>query len=167
MLRALDEYVIEGVETTIPAHVLLLGESSFVAGTHDTTTVESGDVLDELAPSAAELRDVLMVGGTPVRLWNPAMAASAAAATHGAVAGGDVVSPMQGTVLKVLVAVGDEVEAGQPLVVLEAMKMENEIASPGGGVVEEVLAEVGKTASAGEVLVRVGASGRAEPEPSP
>ncbi|MDQ4124476.1 MAG: carbamoyl phosphate synthase, partial [Actinomycetota bacterium] len=167
MLRALDEYEIEGVQTTIPAHVLLLQEASFVAGTHDTTTVESGDVLDELSAPAEELRDVLMVGGTPVRLWNPAMAASAAAATHGAASGGDVVSPMQGTILKVLVAVGDEVEAGQPLVVLEAMKMENEIAAPGGGVVEEVNAVVGKTAGAGEVLVRVGSSGRTEPEPSP
>ena len=167
MLRALDEYVIEGVETTIPAHVLLLQEESFVAGTHDTTTVEAGAVLDELAAPGEELRDVLLVGGKPVRLWSPAMAASAAAATHGAVAGGDLVSPMQGTVLKVLVTVGDEVEAGQTLVVLEAMKMENEIASPATGVVEEVNAEVGKTAGAGEVLVRVGAAGRAEPEPSP
>ncbi|HYP24806.1 MAG TPA: biotin carboxylase N-terminal domain-containing protein [Actinomycetota bacterium] len=167
MLRALDEYTVEGIETTIAAHVLLLQEESFVAGTHDTTTVEFGDVLDALAASEEELRDVLLVGGKPVRLWNPAMAASAAAATHGAVAGGDVVSPMQGTILKVLVSVGDEVEAGQPLVVLEAMKMENEIASPAAGVVEAVDAVVGETAGAGAVLVRVGSNGRTEPEPSP
>jgi acetyl-CoA/propionyl-CoA carboxylase biotin carboxyl carrier protein len=167
MLSALDEYVIDGVETTIAAHVLLLREDSFVDGTHDTTTVESAGVLDPLASHAGELRDVLMVAGKPVRLWNPAMAASAAAAIHGAVGGGDVVSPMQGTILKVLVSAGDPVEAGQTLVVLEAMKMENAIASPAAGVVEEVNAEVGKTAGAGEVLVRVGASGRAEPEPSP
>ena len=160
MLRALDEYVVEGVATTIPAHLLLLEEASFVAGTHDTTTVEAGGVLDELAVTS-ELRDVLMVDGKPVRLWNPAMAASAAAATHGPAAGGDVVSPMQGTVLKVLVSPGETVEAGETLVVLEAMKMENAISSPAGGVVTEVNAEVGKTASAGEVLVRVGA---AEPE---
>ncbi|HEX2294003.1 MAG TPA: biotin carboxylase N-terminal domain-containing protein, partial [Actinomycetota bacterium] len=146
MLRALEEYVIEGVETTIPAHVLLLEEESFVAGTHDTTTVESGSVLDDLAVSAEEMRDVLLVGGKPVRLWNPAMAASAAAATHGTVAGGDLVSPMQGTILEVLVSPGDRVEAGQTLVVLEAMKMENAIAATAAGVVAEVNAEVGKTA---------------------
>lgn len=161
MLRALDEYVIDGVETTIRAHRLLLEEESFVAGTHDTTTVETGGILDELVVSPEDFRDVLIVAGKPVRLWNPAMAASAAAATHGAVSGGDIVSPMQGTILKVHVAVGDAVEAGQTLVVLEAMKMENAIASPAAGVVAEVNAEVGRTAGAGEVLVRVDA------EPSP
>ena len=155
MLRALEEYAVEGVETTIPAHLLLLREESFVAGTHDTTTVEAGHVLDALTPSAEDLRDVLLVNGKPVRLWNPAMAASAAAAIHTGAAGGDVVSPMQGTILKVLVSVGDEVEAGQTLVVLEAMKMENAIAAPASGVVGEVNAKVGETAGAGEVLVRV------------
>jgi acetyl-CoA/propionyl-CoA carboxylase biotin carboxyl carrier protein len=164
MLEALRDYVVEGVETTIPAHLLLLEEESFVAGTHDTTTVESGGVLDELVVAPEDLRDVLMVGGKPVRLWNPAMAASAAAAIHTVTSGGDVVSPMQGTILKVLVSPGDEVEAGTTLVVLEAMKMENSIASPVSGVVAEVTAQVGKTAGAGQLLVRVGT---AEPDRSP
>ncbi|HEX2196869.1 MAG TPA: biotin/lipoyl-containing protein, partial [Actinomycetota bacterium] len=154
MLAALEEYAIEGVATTIPAHLVLLREPSYVDGSHDTTTVEAGGVLDELA-AADEPGDVLMVGGTPVRLWNPAMAASAAAATHGGASGGDVVAPMQGTILKVLAAQGDEVEAGQPLVVLEAMKMENSIASPVAGVVVEQNVEVGETAGAGQLLARV------------
>ncbi|HEX2293955.1 MAG TPA: acetyl-CoA carboxylase biotin carboxyl carrier protein subunit, partial [Actinomycetota bacterium] len=67
----------------------------------------------------------------------------------------------------VLVSPGDRVEAGQTLVVLEAMKMENAIAATAAGVVAEVNAEVGKTAGAGEVLVRVDAQGRTEPERSP
>ncbi len=154
MLGALQEYAVEGVETTIPAHLLLLEERSFVEGTHDTTTVEGGGVLDELA-DAQEARDVLLVTGKPVKLWNPAMAASAAAAIHDAASGGDVVAPMQGTILKVLAAQGDEVEAGQPLIVLEAMKMENSIASPVAGVVVELKAEVGETAGAGQLLARV------------
>ena len=154
MLRALDEYAIEGVRTTIAAHALLLRMDSFVAGTHDTTTVEGSSVLDELA-APEDVVDVLLVGGHPVRLWNPAMAASAAAAVHTGAAGGEVVSPMQGTILKVLVAPGDEVAAGQTLVVLEAMKMENAIASPVAGVVAELNAEVGKTAGAGQLLARV------------
>jgi acetyl-CoA/propionyl-CoA carboxylase biotin carboxyl carrier protein len=155
MLRALEEYRVEGVATTIAAHLVLLEEESFVAGTHDTTTVEGGGVLDELSAAPAELRDVLMVDGQPVRLWNPAMAASAAAAIHEPAGGGDITSPMQGTILKVLVAPGDEVEAGQTLVVLEAMKMENAIASPIAGVVAQVDAEVGQTAGAGQLLARV------------
>ncbi|MFN2586784.1 MAG: biotin carboxylase N-terminal domain-containing protein [Actinomycetota bacterium] len=155
MLRALDEYRIVGVETTIPAHLLLLQEPSFVAGTHDTTTVESGGVLERLAAPQEEVQDVLMVSGKPVRLWNPAMAASAAAATHGTASGGDLVAPMQGTILKVLVAEGDRVEAGQPVVVLEAMKMENAIAAPLAGTVVEVRARPGETAGAGQLLARV------------
>ncbi|MDQ3956992.1 MAG: ATP-grasp domain-containing protein [Actinomycetota bacterium] len=155
MLRALDEFRIEGVETTIPAHVLLLQEPSFVAGTHDTTTVETGGVLDALSVPAEEARDVLMVSGRPVRLWNPAMAASAAAAIHDLASGGDLVAPMQGTILKVLVAAGDSVVAGQPLIVLEAMKMENSIAAPLAGTVAEVNVAPGETTGAGQLLARV------------
>jgi acetyl-CoA/propionyl-CoA carboxylase biotin carboxyl carrier protein len=154
MLRALGEFTIEGIATTIPAHLALLQESSFVAGTHDTTTVETKGVLDALT-APAEPADVLLVGGTPVRLWSPAMAASAAAAVHGGASGGDVVAPMQGTILKVLVAPGDSVEAGQPLIVLEAMKMENSIAAPVGGTVVEVNVQAGETAGAGQLLARV------------
>ncbi|MDQ3914325.1 MAG: carbamoyl phosphate synthase [Actinomycetota bacterium] len=155
MLRALEEYRIEGVETTIAAHLLLLQEPSFVAGTHDTTTVEAGDVLAQLTVTPEEAQDVLMVSGKPVRLWSPAMAASAAAATHGAASGGDLVAPMQGTILKVLVAEGERVEAGQPVVVLEAMKMENSIAAPLAGTVVEITVEPGETAGAGQLLARV------------
>ena len=155
MLRALEEYRIEGVETTIPAHVLLLQEPSFVAGTHDTTTVEAGDVLAALAAPPEETKDVLLVSGKPVRLWNPAMAASAAAATHEAGSSGDLVAPMQGTILKVLVSAGDRVEAGQSLIVLEAMKMENSITAPLAGTVVEVNVRAGETAGAGQLLARV------------
>ena len=155
MLRALAEYEITGVETTIPAHLLLLQEPSFVAGTHDTTTVESGGVLDELTAAGDEVRDVLLVTGKPVRLWSPAMAAAAAAATHDAASSGDLVAPMQGTILKVLVKAGDAVEAGQALVVLEAMKMENEITAPLSGTVVEITVVPGETAGAGQLLARV------------
>jgi acetyl-CoA/propionyl-CoA carboxylase biotin carboxyl carrier protein len=155
MLRALEEYRIEGVDTTIPAHLLLLQEPSFVEGTHDTTTVETGGILEQLTVEPEGAQDVLLVSGKPVRLWNPAMAASAAAATHGAASSGDLVAPMQGTILKVLVSVGDAVEAGQPVVVLEAMKMENSIAAPLAGTVVEINASPGETAGAGQLLARV------------
>jgi biotin carboxyl carrier protein len=60
---------------------------------------------------------------------------------------------MQGTVLKVLVSEGQEVEAGDALVVLEAMKMETVISATSAGTVAEVRVKQGETAPAGEVLI--------------
>jgi acetyl-CoA/propionyl-CoA carboxylase biotin carboxyl carrier protein len=60
---------------------------------------------------------------------------------------------MQGTIVKVLVAVGDTVEAGQSLVVLEAMKMENNIAADVAGVVAEIRVEVGQSVGGGDVVM--------------
>ena len=64
-----------------------------------------------------------------------------------------VQSPMPGKVVKVLVAVGDEVKAGQGVVVVEAMKMENELKSPKDGKVKAVAAKEGQTVEAGQSLV--------------
>jgi len=61
---------------------------------------------------------------------------------------------MPGRVLRVLVAPGERVAQGQPLLVLEAMKMENEVKSPRDGVIASVEASAGKAVSAGDVLVR-------------
>jgi acetyl-CoA/propionyl-CoA carboxylase biotin carboxyl carrier protein len=60
---------------------------------------------------------------------------------------------MQGTIIKVLVAVGDEVEAGQPVCVLEAMKMENNIAAGKAGTVTEVRVSPGDTVGSGDVVM--------------
>ena len=61
---------------------------------------------------------------------------------------------MPGRVLRVLVAPGEKVAQGQPLLVLEAMKMENEVKSPRDGVIASVEVSAGKAVSAGDVLVR-------------
>jgi biotin carboxyl carrier protein len=66
-----------------------------------------------------------------------------------------VAAPMPGKVVRVLVKVGDRVEAGQGLVVVEAMKMQNEIRSPKSGIVERVLANEGQAVNNGDVLVWV------------
>jgi len=66
-----------------------------------------------------------------------------------------VVAPMPGKVVRLLVKVGDKVEAGQGLVVVEAMKMQNEIRSPKSGVVERLLLKEGQPVNAGEVLAWV------------
>jgi len=67
-----------------------------------------------------------------------------------------VVAPMPGKVIRVLVATGEKVEAGQGLLVVEAMKMQNEVRSPKGGVVERLMAKEGQAVNAGEVLVVIG-----------
>ena len=64
-------------------------------------------------------------------------------------------SPMQGTVLKVDVAEGDEVTVGQLLCVVEAMKMENEIVAPRVGIVRDLSVAPGGAIASGQLLCRV------------
>jgi acetyl-CoA/propionyl-CoA carboxylase biotin carboxyl carrier protein len=60
---------------------------------------------------------------------------------------------MQGTIIKVLVSVGDTVEAGQPVCVLEAMKMENNINADKSGTVSEVKVEPGQSVGTGDIVI--------------
>jgi biotin carboxyl carrier protein len=79
--------------------------------------------------------------------------ASVAGARGGSHTRLELKSPMPGLLVKVLCSVGDEVQASQPLVVLQAMKMENELSLPRGGKVSAVRAEAGQTVEQGQVLV--------------
>ena len=184
MLRALDETIIEGVATTIPAAHAILSHADFAEAKHSTKWVE--DTLDlsglhvEVAgleeqgegEDAKVLRRVTAeVGGRryDVNLWLPAasvgtvaVGAQGGAKTpkrkggSGAVAGaasGSVTVPMQGTIVKVMVEVGDEVEAGQTLCVLEAMKMENAVNAQTAGTVAEVRVAPGDAVTGGDVVV--------------
>lgn len=87
----------------------------------------------------------------------PAPAAPAAPAVNAApaptVQGETVASPLPGTVLQVKVQAGESVKAGQLLVIIEAMKMENEILSPRDGVVAQVVVSKGGTVDTGAPLV--------------
>lgn len=76
-----------------------------------------------------------------------------AGGAHGGVQ--HVAAPMPGKVVRVLVAVGDEVEAGQGIVVVEAMKMQNEMKAARGGKVVSLSAKPGDTVTAGEVLATI------------
>ncbi len=180
MLRALDETQITGIATTIPADVAILTHPDFAEAKHSTKWVE--DVLDlsqlnvapvDTAPATAEepiptvQRDVTAeVDGRrfSVKLWVPDLgtasapqagaarprrsATSAAAATGS----GDVAVPMQGTIVKVLVAVGDKVEVGQTICLLEAMKMENAVNAEKDGVIKEVRVAAGASVGAGDIV---------------
>jgi len=168
MLRALDDYVIEGIPTTIPAHRMLLELPQFVEGSYTTRTVEGGalDALmrETVQPStdtdlaSASTSAVLMVQGTPVRLWNPAISTfvSGALAGPSATGQGAVAAPMHGTVLKILVAEGDAVTAGDPIAVLETMKMETSVATTVSGTVEAVKVQPGDVVEAGEIVAVIG-----------
>jgi biotin carboxyl carrier protein len=80
----------------------------------------------------------------------------------GAGASGVIKAPMPGSVVKVLVSLGDEVSAGQSLVIVEAMKMENEVRSPVGGVVKTVNVAAGDSVGTTEVMVEVEPADAAE-----
>lgn len=84
----------------------------------------------------------------------PALAAAPAATPAAPVAGGNKIdAPMPGTVLDILVSAGDQVQEGQVLVILEAMKMENEIMAPAAGTVAQVVASKGASVNAGDALL--------------
>jgi acetyl-CoA/propionyl-CoA carboxylase biotin carboxyl carrier protein len=181
MLRALGEFEVGGVATLVGFHRALLEHPCFVAGETCHGLVES----EELAVRARELTPVSVeaaaaTNGRPtvvrervvevdgkrfdVRVREPeppwrALARKRAERTRGGGAGAGgrdaVVTPMQGTVLAVEVAEGDEVTAGQVLAVVEAMKMENEVHAHRDGVVRELDVEPGQTVSTGQVLCTV------------
>jgi acetyl-CoA/propionyl-CoA carboxylase biotin carboxyl carrier protein len=179
--RALDELRVEGIATTAPAQRLMVEHPDFVAGEHSTKWVEetldlSGlDVATALSEPAGEpepriRREVpVEVNGKrfSVSLWLPeAPVGSAAAGTAGrprarrtagaaSAAGGTgaIAVPMQGTIVKVLVSEGDAVEAGQAVVVLEAMKMENNINADVTGTVKEIKVAPGDTVGGGDVVM--------------
>ncbi len=66
----------------------------------------------------------------------------------------EVKAPMPGMVLRILVAVGDEVKKGDPILVLESMKMENVLKSPGNGVVDQIICQQGKSVEKADVLLK-------------
>jgi acetyl-CoA/propionyl-CoA carboxylase biotin carboxyl carrier protein len=183
MLRALGETVVEGVVTNQAVHRAVLEHPDFVAGRHSTRWLEErldfstivtgpGEPAGQpggTVPTPAGARAVQVeVDGRlfRVRVYEPESRAgprpaaatvrarrrAAAASPAGA---GRVVAPMQGTIVSVDVAVGDFVEAGQAVCVLEAMKMENQVDTEVGGTVTEVRVRPGDTVAAGDVLVVV------------
>lgn len=123
----------------------VLYEVEVIAGKANILSESPADALPDLpeAPKAA-----------PAAVAAAPAAAPAAAAPAAPVAGGTPIpSPLPGTVLKLQVAVGDTVAEGQPLLLLEAMKMENPINAPKAGTVTQILVSAGQSVQAGDNLV--------------
>jgi acetyl-CoA/propionyl-CoA carboxylase biotin carboxyl carrier protein len=179
MLRALDEFVIEGPRTLIPLHKAILEHPDFVAGglVHDFVE-RGGDAISGPGTAtrgrAPKLRDearsvAVEVDGkrfdvtvaVPEHPGRARLRARRAALEERNAAGrgsAEIVrSPMQGTVLSVEVAAGDAVAGGDLLVVVEAMKMENEIVAHHAGTVIEVSVNEGDQVTRGQALVEVSA----------
>ena len=85
----------------------------------------------------------------------PKAAPAPVAAKPAEVGSGSVVAPMPGTILKVLKATGDAVKAGEVVLILEAMKMENEITAPASGTVGSLNLTEGSTVAGGDLLFEV------------
>ena len=156
--EALRETEVDGVTTNLSFLRWLVSHPAVLAG--DTTTA----FLVEHPPlSPAPLRVPAAAGRTPFRLNLPSPPVAAppdvdalAAEQRGPGAEkSTVTAPMPGTVLRLLVGEGDSVRARQPLVVLEAMKMETPLTSPYDAVVRAVHVEEGATVSAGAVLLEL------------
>jgi acetyl/propionyl-CoA carboxylase alpha subunit len=157
LAAALDETEVGGVTTNLPFLRWLVRHPALRAGRTTTAFLTEHPPLS--APPAA-LPQGPWRGGFRVNLPPPAPAAPPdvddASHDHGAGAGqSSLAAPMPGTVVKVLVAAGDEVQPRQPLVVLEAMKMETPIVSPYEAVVRAVHVAEGDRVAGGSVLVEL------------
>lgn len=120
--------------------------------------VEKGEamILDEYAaaaPAPAAVPTPAAAPAAPAPTPAPAPAPAAPATPAPAASGTVVTSPLPGNVLSINVNVGDAVKAGQLLVLIEAMKMENEIVAPTDGVVKQIAASKGAVVATGDTLL--------------
>jgi acetyl-CoA/propionyl-CoA carboxylase biotin carboxyl carrier protein len=173
--RALAEFRVEGISTTLPFFRAILSDEAFVSGDYTTGFIADRMDMLEIEPSPSgepatvreknsrevevevngKLFRVKVFGdgdtrgevGPPRRRRGETRRASAS--------GGAIAAPMQGTIVRVLIEEGQEVEADEPVCILEAMKMESEVRSQKAGTVSEVRVEAGQTVRSGDTLVLV------------
>ncbi|MEU8545389.1 biotin/lipoyl-containing protein, partial [Streptomyces roseoverticillatus] len=183
--RALGEFTVEGMATAIPFHRAVVTDPAFTSDpfcvhtrwieTEFTNTIEpftaTGAGAEDEAEAEGRETVVVEVGGKRLEVSLPSslgmtLARTAAAGgakpkrraakKAGSAASGDALtSPMQGTIVKVAVEEGQEVAAGELIVVLEAMKMEQPLNAHRAGTVKGITAEVGASVSSGAVICEI------------
>ncbi len=180
--RALAEFQVEGMATVLPFHRLVVQDPAYAAGSVEDFTVHTRWIETEwdntVEPFGADSGAagepgtrqtvVVEVGGRRLEVSLPGDlgvgSGTAAVAKRprtrdgwagGVVSGDAVTAPMQGTVIKVAVSDGDTVEAGQLVVVLEAMKMENPVTAHKAGTITGLTAEQGASVSQGTVFCEI------------
>jgi acetyl-CoA/propionyl-CoA carboxylase, biotin carboxylase, biotin carboxyl carrier protein len=183
--RALAEFAIDGMPTALPFHQAVVADRAFapadpaqpfsvhtrwIETEFDNTIAPYAGAPAEDGEAAERQRITVEVGGRRLEVVLPGgFAAAGAGAARGKatpakragkkagpVASGDALtSPMQGTIVKVAAEDGQQVEAGDLIIVLEAMKMEQPLNAHKAGVVTGLSAEVGATVSAGAVLCEI------------
>ncbi len=193
--RALGEFTVEGVHTTIPFHRLMVTDETFLDGSHTTSYLDEkldtervAEAVERWGPAEFESesdgepvtqreftvevngkrfevdleeRGVEATGGgesgsggqRPQPAGGGGGGSDSGSAETVSAEGEQITAEMQGTILSVGVAEGDEVESGDVLCVLEAMKMENDVVASRGGTVSQVLIGEGESVDMGDTLV--------------
>lgn len=182
MTRALGDFRVDGLPTTIPFHQNLMAHPAFVGGDVSTTFLSkypdmlpiafetAGQGGPELA-IAESLQLMIEINGRrfetsvhglpmsqersqkPTR--KPQSRANTGHREAGRTTGDDLSSPIQGTVIRRAVANGDQIEAGQLVCVVEAMKMENEIVAHKSGTIDRFSLDAGSTITVGQVIASI------------
>jgi acetyl-CoA/propionyl-CoA carboxylase biotin carboxyl carrier protein len=183
--RALAEFEVQGLATVIPFHQAVVDDPAFAPDDPQTpfavhtlwietefdNRIQAYAASESAAGDSSAAREnvVVEVGGKRFEVSLPAGLTSGDAARGGSrpprrstggragqVAGGDALtSPMQGTIVKVVVEEGQQVDAGELVIVLEAMKMEQPISAHKAGIITGLAAEVGATVANGAVLCEI------------
>ena len=165
--RALAEFEVQGLATALPFHRAILEDSNYTENFKVYTSYIENEFVNEIPAYASEALDVqtkaaaeklvaevngkrfeiLVHAPEPVVKRHRAKQASSTGAS-----GDGLPSPMQGTVVKIAVEEGQQVEAGDLVIVLEAMKMEQPLNAHKSGVIKNLKAVVGETVSSGTIL---------------
>jgi acetyl-CoA/propionyl-CoA carboxylase biotin carboxyl carrier protein len=181
--RALAEFEVDGMPTVLPFHRAVVADPAFAPEgdkpftihtrwieTEFDNTIEpwSGATAESAEPGERE-RIVVEVGGKRLEVVLPAGLGAASGRSAGArsprrtggkktgaaASGDSLTSPMQGTIVKVVAEDGQQVAAGDPVVVLEAMKMEQPLNAHKAGTITGLTATVGETVTSGAVICEI------------
>ncbi|MET0238201.1 MAG: biotin carboxylase N-terminal domain-containing protein [Kibdelosporangium sp.] len=182
--RALDELVVEGMATVVPFHRAIVRDPAFVESftvhtrwieTEFENKIEPFTTPGEMGDDEPRQTVVVEVGGRRLEVSLPGDLAISSGGGGGggvatktakprkrsgakgasAVSGDAVAAPMQGTIVKIAVEDGQQVEAGELIVVLEAMKMENPVSAHKAGTITGLAVSSGETVTQGSVLCEI------------